>query len=152
MKTEENDMCGRLSQNLGWVGGWFVKQGARISCWGGDRKRELWWCRKGGEPRGVYGMRKERTSETQLIKYVPGSTEQKCVCGFSGVSLFFSKFSCRLQLSWCVGVTGRVGWLVAFVKAKQAWVQAKSARSAGKRVTRERFGWICIARGSNRLL
>ena len=41
VKTEkgtDNDMCGRLSLNLGvgrWLGGWglFVKQGARI--WGG---------------------------------------------------------------------------------------------------------------------
>lgn len=98
------------------------------------------WCGGGGGvekgpggPGGVYGMRKERTSETQLIKYVPGSTEQKCVCGFSGVSLFFSKFSCRLQLSWFVGVTGRVGGLVGcFRQARQAGVQAKSAQQRGQ--------------------
>ena len=30
-----------------------------------------------------------RMSETQLIKYVPGSTDKECVCGFLGVSSIF---------------------------------------------------------------
>ena len=34
-------------------------------------------------------QKEERTSETQLIKYVPGSTDKECVCGFLGVSSIF---------------------------------------------------------------
>ena len=43
---------------------------------------------------------RRKTSETQLIKYVPGRHRQECVCGFSGVSLFFSNFfgvGCNLR-------------------------------------------------------
>jgi hypothetical protein len=45
--------------------------------------------KRGGDGGLREGMTiKTITSETQLIKYVPVSTEQECVCGFFGVSLF----------------------------------------------------------------
>ena len=100
------------------------------------------WCGGGGGvekgpggPGGVYGMRKERTSETQLIKYVPGSTEQKCVCGFSGVSLFFFEIFVSVATLVVCG-SNWSGWWVG-------WLLSSSQTSGGaskKRTTARASG------------
>jgi hypothetical protein len=65
----------------------------RCRCLGeGDRSQG-----KAGRVRGALGgsrvwKNEERTSETQLIKYVPGKHRQECVCSFFGSIFIFFEF------------------------------------------------------------
>jgi hypothetical protein len=71
-------------------------------CWGllvkeggvGGGIGDLGDCKGGccGKGLVVWYAKEERTSETQLIKYVPGSTDKECVCGFWEYPYFFRIF------------------------------------------------------------
>jgi len=66
-------------------------------------------------------QKEERTSETQLIKYVPGSTDKECVVAFGEYLYFFFEFWCRYD-SRGFGVGGGNS-SVYFRQTKQACKQ-----------------------------
>jgi hypothetical protein len=114
IENERTMICAAESGGLGcgWLGTVCQARSANFGCGGagaGHRKR-------GGVVEGgnwlvgcvVWYAKEERRSETQLIKYVPGSTEQKCVCvAFREYLYFFRIFGvgCNSR-DWFV----RSGW------------------------------------------